>query len=328
MRGVFGLLVHAHYRTTPDDLQRLLDAPNIEVHALRSQGRVIAATLVAHEGALSLETCERMYWGRERIKGNALADVLVSHLSELESGTLRMIRSVRIAVHPDLRRLGLGTRLIECVHASYQPDLFGTLFGVTEGLLDFRRSVGYELAWVSASRGARTGEPSALMISPRSTRAQALLSRLREELARDLPSQLMLFANGYGLVLSDPLRESLLRGLDLDPTPRAEAELRRRVAAYVFGPRTFESSVTSLSRFVEEYQGELVRLSSREQALIIARVRDRLDWERVRAQAQLPSLSSAMRGLRGALRSLALISDPALRQDWGPKLDGVNGDIK
>ena len=52
LAAFFGLLVHAHYRTTPRDLQRLLDAPNLALHALRHEGAVIASTFVAEEGGL------------------------------------------------------------------------------------------------------------------------------------------------------------------------------------------------------------------------------------------------------------------------------------
>jgi tRNA(Met) cytidine acetyltransferase len=47
LREFFGLLVHAHYRTTPGDLHRLLDAPNLRLHALRHRGQVVAACLLA-----------------------------------------------------------------------------------------------------------------------------------------------------------------------------------------------------------------------------------------------------------------------------------------
>lgn len=305
LRGIFGLLVHAHYRTTPRDLEHLLDAPNVEVHALRWRGDVVAATLIAREGQLADELCEALYWGKTRVRGHALADVFISHLGAQESGALEMIRSVRIATHPDLRRRGLASALIERVHESYQPDLFGTLFGVTEGLLDFRRQAGYELAWVSASRGSRTGEPAALMLSPRSDRAWALLRRLREQLARDLPLQLELFTAGRQLLLSERLRERLMRGLSERPPQLSHQAHMKRVEAYLHGPRTFESSVSDMVRFTRARESHLRDISDTARALIESRVLAGEPWEVAMRRAGLPSLSSTMRGLRLALRELS-----------------------
>src|SRR5690606_13771224 len=63
LRELFGLLVHAHYRTTPGDLHRLLDAPNLAVHVLRLRGHIVAATIVAQEGELPDELCEALLDG-------------------------------------------------------------------------------------------------------------------------------------------------------------------------------------------------------------------------------------------------------------------------
>ena len=61
---------------------------------------------------------------------------------QCEAGEFNIVRSVRIAVHPDCRRKGLASKLINHVHESYQPDLFGTLFGATPELIKFRRKIG------------------------------------------------------------------------------------------------------------------------------------------------------------------------------------------
>ena len=144
LRALFGLLVHAHYRTTPGDLHRLLDAPNLRLHALVDGADVLGASVVALEGGLSRDRCTALAAGRSRIRGHALADTLVTQAFCPAAGELRLARSVRIATHPEVRRAGLARLLVEHVHAAHADvDLFGTLFGATPELVRFRRRLGY-----------------------------------------------------------------------------------------------------------------------------------------------------------------------------------------
>lgn len=302
LRELFGLLVHAHYRTTPGDLHRLLDAPNLAVYVLRWRGHVVAATIVAREGGLGPERCEAVLRGQERIRAHALADAIVCHLGHAEAGGLQMIRSVRIATHPALRRRGLARRLVEHVHREHQPDLFGTLFGATPELLAFRRSLGYRLVRLSASRGARSGEPSVMMLRPVSARAKALVHTLRAELARDLPLQLRLLDSDEQALLS-PAFVRALQGDAVEPAPLPEAIRDALVHAYAHGPRTFESVAFAVRRFVEAYRDRLARLGSLERALIEGRVLKGRGWPRVAATAKT-TIPAAMRGLRRAVRAL------------------------
>ena len=307
----FGLLVHAHYRTTPGDLHRMLDAPNLRLHALLHEGRVVAATWIALEGALSPAVSDAIHWGHTRIRGHALAETLLSHSARPDAGPLRIVRSVRIAVHPGCRRRGLGTRLIDHVHQTYQPDLFGTLFGATAELLAFRRSVGYALIRVGASRGTRTGEPAAVMVRPVSAPAHALLRDLRADLARDLPMQLSLMAAGNELVL-DPALEAALRH-DLPKAPPLTPEaVRYTVATYAFGPRTLEAAAVALTTFIETHRDLLATLSATERVLIEGRILAHDGWHAVTEKAGLNSLPAAMRAARRAVRALVLRAEPAI----------------
>lgn len=303
LRAFFGLLVQAHYRTTPEDLRRILDAPNIRLHALLWGDAVVAATMVALEGQLSAQVSDDLYWGRTRIRGHALPETLCSHAGHPEAGPMQMVRSVRIAVPPALRRLGLASQLVDAIHRHYQPDLFGTLFGATEGLVQFRRNVGYALVRVGASRGTRTGEPSVVMIRPVSARAQELVAALRAELARELPVQLDLLTAGHELELDESLRAELLDDA-AQPAPLDEAQIAEAARVFAFGPRTHEAVAVALRMHAMHHAAARRALPAPAQTLIETRIVQGASWEQTRRAAQLTTIPSTMRATKRAYREL------------------------
>jgi tRNA(Met) cytidine acetyltransferase len=307
LRGVFGLLVQAHYRTTPRDLEVLLDGTNVELHAATVAGGVVGVCLVAHEGQLDATTTAAALAGRVRLAGHALADCLVAHMGLAQAGPLTMVRSVRIATHPELRRRGVARLLVEAVHAAYRPDLFGTLFGADAGLIGFRRALGYELVRVSAARGARTGEPAVMMLRAASAAGEALLAVARAAYVRDAAERLAYLKADHELVPDVALEKALLAGVDgvADSAPNEElALLQTRVAAWLDSPRTFEQACGDLRSFVVQYRHLLVQLSPRDAALVEARVIGRLPWAEAARVAGLAHSGQAMRRLRPALRAL------------------------
>lgn len=297
LREIFGLLVHAHYRTTPGDLHRLLDAPNLSLHTLERAGSVVAVTLVAREGGLSAQVCADILSGRVRVRGHALPDTLICHAGQEASGMLRMVRSVRIATHPALRRQGLASRLVAHVHEQYDPDLFGTMFGATPAILRFRRALGYRLVRVGSARGSRTGEPSAVMLRPGSPAAAALVAALREQLARDLPVQLAL---NNELPLADGLQAALAEGLT-PPTPMPAPEALAAVRRYAFGPCPSDAVALPLRALVAENAQRLAQVDGG--ALLAGRVLEDRSW-RALAVDEGMSVPATQRKMRRATQAL------------------------
>ena len=343
LRSVFGLLIQAHYRTRPSDLQQILDAPNLHIHVARAQGapthHILGACLVSEEGGLDTQTTDDLFWGRRSIRGHALPETLVAHLGHRDAGALSYVRSVRIATHPDARRRGIASGLVTHVHAHYAPDFFGTLHGADVGVLSFRRQLGYRLVRVSAARGARTGEPAVAMLAPRTPRAHSLLERARRDLARDLPVQLELFRRDGVLDIHPTLQTALLEGLQSDvassdtaqslatrsaptppllapsaPTPPRPTQWNpERLIAYTHGPRTFESVAPDVIAFCTQRQPLLRALDDDLAELVRARALRWEPWETCRAVfTPTASYAATMRALRRAVRALVEHSEPQL----------------
>ena len=178
LREVFGLLVLAHYRTEPDDLARLLDAPNLRVRTLEHDGHVVSVALLAREGGLDADVRAAMYEG-QRVRGNMLPDVFTSQLRDEAAGVPVGHRVVRIATHHAVRSRGLGSELLARIRAEFETDAdyLGVAYGATPELLDFWRANGYRTAHLSTTRNDASGEYSALMLDPLSPAGEAFARR-------------------------------------------------------------------------------------------------------------------------------------------------------
>lgn len=149
LKQLFGLLILAHYRTTPGDLRILLDSPNLQVWAAltRINGRqvVVATALLAEEGPIDSELAAEIQAGRRRPKGQLIPQTLLAHGQLTDAGCYRGLRVMRIAVQPELQRRGLATRLLNAIEQQAVAtgyDWLGTSFGLTTGLMRFWRESG------------------------------------------------------------------------------------------------------------------------------------------------------------------------------------------
>jgi tRNA(Met) cytidine acetyltransferase len=296
LREVFGLLTHAHYRTTPSDLHRLLDAPNLQLYALLAQGRPVAVNWIAREGGLPPDAAAAAQAGRGRLRGHALADLLATHGGSTRAGALRWVRSVRIATHPDARGRGLGARLAAGVHAAEVADGFGTLFGATPDLVAFRRQQGYRPVFLAAGLGARSGAPAVAAVRPVHPDAAALTDALQAELARDLPLRLRLLAADTGL----PVDPALPDALALPPAPpRALADAWALAASWVDGPRALESVAGALAQVLTAAPDWLA--GTAERGWLTARVVDARPWTAIGVSPG-PAVRAIKRAWRAAAR--------------------------
>ncbi|MBS9403875.1 tRNA(Met) cytidine acetyltransferase [Halomonas sp. TRM85114] len=199
LRSLFGLLVQAHYRTTPADLRRLLDGPGVRLAGLAPQaylepsGNPQAVVVTSDEGGFEPSLAERVARGERRPRGHLLAQSLAAHAGSREALEARLRRVVRIAVHPGRRREGLGWRLIEAEHAKARADgldLLGASFGAEPGLIAFWQSLGFHAVRLGLSRETATGEHALMVVAPSSERGERLSDTLRARFQRQLPGLL------------------------------------------------------------------------------------------------------------------------------------------
>lgn len=190
LREVFGLLVAAHYRTDPNDLARLLDAPNVSVHCLFEDGHVAAVALCAREGGFDDDLSERIHGG-ERVRGNLIPDVLTSQLRDRAAGGPVGWRVMRIATHEAVRSRGLGSALLDHVRETARQrdlDYLGVSYGVTPGLAAFWADNGFGTVHLSTTRNDRSGEHSVVMLDPLSADGERLFDRHTEWFCRRAPA--------------------------------------------------------------------------------------------------------------------------------------------
>jgi len=288
LRGLFGLLASAHYRTEPRDFQLLLDQPGLEILAVLDQESPLAVALVAREGRLAEDRQRAILVDGRRPHGHLLPQVLATRCGLPEALGLDCRRIVRIAVHPRLQGRGLGTRLLAAVtdHARETgADLVGASFGATVPLVRFWRRAGWLPLRLGHRREASSGAHALVMARALTPRLQAPL-----KIAADA------FQEAFVLQLAEHF-QSLEAELVLTiracapPPPAPDA---KRLAAFARGRLPFLDALPALHALALGARDP----GDRTDRLLVMKLLQHRDWQSCARALDLPGRKAMEKLLR------------------------------
>lgn len=293
--AAYRLLASAHYRTSPLDLRRLMDAPGMTLWLSGEAPDLQGALWLVEEGGLSPELAQAVWAGRRRPRGNLVAQSLAAHAGFVEAATLRSRRISRIAVAAEQRRRGTGQALVAAAQAQQEVDFLSVSFGYTETLWAFWRACGFTLVRISSQREASSGCYAAMAMRALTSEGAALQRRAAQRLARDWPQ----------------LRQQIAVSLDLPETSTAFTdEDAWLVAGFAWAQRPLEASLPVLHR--------LVAASASAPPLLEAVLQPQADVTRLAQQAGLAGRKALVARLRleaaAALSALETTDARQLRQ--------------
>lgn len=235
LRQVFGLLVAAHYQTRPSDLRQLLDNPDLALWLARIDGDVAGVLLLGREGGFDPAMADAIAAGRRRPRGHLLVQSLAVHAGFEEVLRLRVLRVQRVAVHPVVRRRGVGRALLEAAAAFGQAegfDLLGCAFGLEAGLLGFWACAGFDPVRLGIRLDPSSAAHSLFMLRALNAAAAGPVQAAHETFLHQLPFALA----GTLRELDAELAVRLLRGRDCADLSLRAAE-KDAVARLVQGAR-------------------------------------------------------------------------------------------
>ena len=191
IESVYGLLTLAHYRTSPLDLRRLLDAPQQQFYLAHAQDALLGCIWAVPEGGMADNTLiHQIRRGERRPRGNLVAQMLCFQAGLEEACALRSLRISRIAVQPNWQQQGLGQRLIAQMKQQNMVDFLSVSFGYTPKLLAFWQKCGFILVHFSESKEASSGCYSVVALCPLSEKGQVFVQQTEKQFQRNLPLSL------------------------------------------------------------------------------------------------------------------------------------------
>jgi tRNA(Met) cytidine acetyltransferase len=161
----FALLVNAHYQTSPNDLLHLLQDESSQIFVAQHNNKVVGVILTVEEGNLDEELVRDVQLGKRRPKGHLTPITIINQLGYPEVGALSTLRVMRIAVHPELQRLGIGQKMLSQLQEMVPPHIsyLSTSFGATSELIQFWQRSGFEPIRLGTMRDSASGCYSLLM---------------------------------------------------------------------------------------------------------------------------------------------------------------------
>lgn len=125
------LYVSSHYKNSPNDLQLLSDAPAHQLYALlgpvdsesSSTPDILCVIQLCLEGQISKQNVMTQLSRGIRASGDLIPWTISQQFQDADFASLSGARIVRIATHPDLARMGYGSRALELLTKYFSGEL-------------------------------------------------------------------------------------------------------------------------------------------------------------------------------------------------------------
>ncbi len=309
LRQVYGLMVLAHYRTRPSDLQMLLDRDDISVMVMQAGIQVIASAWLVNEQPLADDLAQQVFDGKRRLKGQLLPQTLLAHSGVIEAGSCRYQRIIRIAVHPALQGQGLGSRLLDNIqsHFSGQYDVIGTSFALDRDLLRFWLNNDYLPVRVGQQADEVSGQRAGILLRALSKTGESVITKAQQIWQQSWPFLLLQAQRELDHELVILLSQTLPAGNGV-----IEAHELHAIQGFAWQQRAFESTEPLLWRWLQPklLSGQLTGPNPEHRALLVKKIIQGQSFSQVASALSLPGRKAIIEELRQAVSAL-LKSDSA-----------------
>lgn len=178
LREVYGLLIQAHYQTTPADLRNILDKDGVLVFVQHTNNRLTGAALVALEGNIPTKLHGPIMQKQRRLNDQIIPQLLAQSSGDGRGLSLRYARIVRIAIVPSIQNKGFGKSFFAQLSRllSDKADCIGASFGADKASLSFWLSLGLKPIHYGYKVNPRSGLRAACLASSEHPQASTLIA--------------------------------------------------------------------------------------------------------------------------------------------------------
>jgi len=281
LREFFGIYVLAHYRNRPSDIVILADMPNHLAFRVSVNGKTVCSLHVAVEGRMDEETIKKMSEGYKP-RGQIIPDLILKHYWDYEFPKLVGIRVVRIATHPSVMNMGIGSfalqKIVEWAQAR-DMDWVGSGFGVSPELLRFWIKNGFYPVHITPQRNEVSGEHTLVVIKPLKMHIYSKIEDINSNFMRRLIEYLSDELSDLEIETAVGLLRCLMKDTNI-PKPEFGKVERKRIKKYFHGMSLYEYVSDIIRPLIRYYYSKTDRidLSDEEEMLVVGKCLQLRQW--------------------------------------------------
>ncbi|MEM0200216.1 MAG: GNAT family N-acetyltransferase, partial [Saccharolobus sp.] len=290
LKSVYGILVEAHYRNSPDDLMILGDMAFQKIVVLFSEDKPVGVAQIVYEGSLSENQIINIANGMKN-EGHLIPHRIIKYARLMEFGKLKGWRIMRIAVSPDHQGKGLGSEILKEISNKAKDekvDWLGSSFIADPLVLKFWIKNGFIPVYLSSIKNEELNGYSVIVIKPMNEMVKEMVIRL-STLLKDklLRTSHQVYFNLNPVTIALLLKNTHWTGLQYQEIPGLYID---KIKAYLSGKVPYNTVAEAAHYIVTKYFLELKSdIGLDFEAPLVARVLQGKSWYHAGIMLGLPN---------------------------------------